>query len=157
MYTKNATPLMHTSTFVCVCVCIGGGGGGGLFSHSMCEPISSKESEKKKHQHYIEVLVTFNQFIFEFEYIHYCRPGRQSKITNRIANSVNPEPSHLDLHRFQRYLFGLQGWKGEHSPYKQFTTALRPQEIADRILVILAYMLKQSSLIRDIAIPLVIY
>ena len=49
--------------------------------------------------------------IFEFGHIQYCKQGFPTKINNRMANSVDPdemahnEPSHPDLHCFQRYLF----------------------------------------------------
>ena len=56
--------------------------------------------------------------IFEFGQIHYCKQVCQSKIKNRMANSVDPDktahykPSHLDLHCLQRYLYGSVGMKG---------------------------------------------
>ena len=53
--------------------------------------------------------------ISEFGHIHCFKQGCQSKISNRIANSADPdekaqyEPSHLDLHCLQRYLYFMQG------------------------------------------------
>ena len=49
---------------------------------------------------------------------HCCKQGFQSHVNNRIGNSVDPdetaryEPSHLDLHCVQKYLywFGLHGY-----------------------------------------------
>ena len=44
--------------------------------------------------------------------------GFQSKINNRMVNSVDPdemapyEPSHLDLHCLQRYLYWSAGMEG---------------------------------------------
>ena len=49
----------------------------------------------------------------EFNHLYCCKKGFQSKISNRMANSVDPDemahykPSHLDLHCLQRYLYNL--------------------------------------------------
>ena len=55
--------------------------------------------------------------ISEFGLIHCCSYWFQSKINNRMANSVDSdetahEPSHLDLHCLQRYLYWSAGMKG---------------------------------------------
>ena len=47
--------------------------------------------------------------VLECRHIRYCKLGFQSKINNRMANSVDPaetapyKPFHLDLHCLQRY------------------------------------------------------
>ena len=46
--------------------------------------------------------------IFEFGHINCYKQEFQSKINNRMANSVDPdrhEPSHLDLYGLQRYTY----------------------------------------------------
>ena len=56
--------------------------------------------------------------ICEFGHIHCCKLGFQSKINNKMATSVDPdetapdEPSHLDLHCLERYLYWPVGIKG---------------------------------------------
>ena len=73
------------------------------------------------------ILVLFNPFIPEFlvtlpslnlGMFTDAKIWFQSKIRNRMANSVGPdetpryEPSHLDLHCLHRYLFCFAGLKG---------------------------------------------
>ena len=53
-----------------------------------------------------------------FGYAHRCKLGCQSKIKNRVTNSLDPdetghdEPSQLDLHCLQRCLLWFTGLKG---------------------------------------------
>ena len=60
--------------------------------------------------------------ILENGHVHWCKKGFQSKIKNRMANSVDLDetahdaPSHLDLHCLHRYMYllwfvGLKGLK----------------------------------------------
>ena len=61
---------------------------------------------------------THPSFIPEFELIHYCEQGFQSKHNNKMASSVDPdetahyEPSHQNLQSLKRYLYWSVGMKG---------------------------------------------
>ena len=56
--------------------------------------------------------------MFEFGHIHCCKYVFQTKIKNRMANSVDPDemacykPSYLDLLCLQRYMLWFAGLKG---------------------------------------------
>ena len=57
---------------------------------------------------------------YDFEYIHCYEKGCLSYIKNKMVNSVDPdetaryEPSHLELHCLQNYLF----WSAEFQVLK---------------------------------------
>ena len=59
-----------------------------------------------------------NSSVLEFELAHCCEWGFQTKIKNRMANSVDPDEtahykqSHLDLHSLHRCWFWSAGLKG---------------------------------------------
>ena len=47
--------------------------------------------------------------VFEFGNVHCCNSGFQLKISNKMANSVDPDgTAHLELHSLQRYMFCLR-------------------------------------------------
>ena len=78
--------------------------------------------------------------IYEFGHIHCCKRGFQSKINDKMANSVDPnetaryQPSYLDLHCLQRYLNWSVGMKRSSQSFcEQAVTCLDyPNTQADK-------------------------
>ena len=73
------------------------GASGCLWKHKCCQPF---------HPWFYDMVSSS----LEFDHIHCCKEGFQSKIKNRTANKTDSdetahyEPSHLDLHCLQRYI-----------------------------------------------------